>query len=112
VLKPGAIAVTSIDDAFLKKVMHVVERAAGNEAFSVEILPGRQYEPLAASQKAHGIDGPVTERFYPVYAPASSMELLRKNAGTVSEISVYVVSAVYPTSRRASRSSLAHCPVK
>ena len=37
-LKPGEIAVSSIDDVFLKKVAAVVERRMGDENFSVEEL--------------------------------------------------------------------------
>ncbi len=38
VLKPGEIAVTSLDDAFLQRVIAVVEKNMGNEGFSVEDL--------------------------------------------------------------------------
>ena len=38
VLKPGEIAVTSIDDVFLRKVMSVVEERLSDENFSVEDL--------------------------------------------------------------------------
>ena len=45
VLKPGEVAVTSLDDAFLKRVMDTVEKRMGEESFGVKRSPTRW--PLA-----------------------------------------------------------------
>ena len=91
VLKPGEIAVTSIDDAFLKKVMQVVEERLGNEAFSVEDLAGEA--GMSRSQlhrKLTSLTGQSPSDFIRYMRLHRAMELLRKNAGTVSEIAYTV----------------------
>jgi signal transduction histidine kinase/ligand-binding sensor domain-containing protein/DNA-binding response OmpR family regulator len=90
-LKPGEVAVTSIDDAFLKKVMGIVEERLGNEAFSVEDLAGEA--GMSRSQlhrKMTALTGQSPSDFIRYMRLHRAMELLKKNAGTVSEIAYTV----------------------
>ncbi len=91
VLKPGEIAVTSIDDAFLKRVMGIVETRLGNEAFSVEDLA--REAGMSRSQlhrKLTALTGQSPSDFVRYVRLHRAMEMLKKNAGTVSEVAYAV----------------------
>jgi DNA-binding response OmpR family regulator len=91
VLKPGEIAVTSIDDAFLKKVMGIVEARLGEEGFSVEDLAleaGMSRSQL--HRKMTALTGQSPSEFVRYMRLHRAMALLKKNAGTVSEIAYTV----------------------
>jgi signal transduction histidine kinase/ligand-binding sensor domain-containing protein/DNA-binding response OmpR family regulator len=91
VLKPGEIAVTSIDDRFLQKVMAVVEQKMGNEKFSVEELAGNV--GMSRSQlhrKLSALTGQSPTNFIRYMRLHRAMDSLQKDAGTVSEIAYAV----------------------
>jgi signal transduction histidine kinase/ligand-binding sensor domain-containing protein/DNA-binding response OmpR family regulator len=86
ILKPGEVAVTSLDDAFLQKVMAAVERKLSDETFSVEQLA--EDAGMSRSQlhrKLTALTGQTPTEFIRYVRLHRAMELLRKNAGTVSE---------------------------
>jgi len=91
VLKPGEVAVTSLDDALLKGVMGAVEQGMGDEKFGVEdlsrkiALGRRQLE-----RKLQGLTGLSPAEFIRTMRLQRAHELLVKNAGTVSEIAFQV----------------------
>jgi len=91
VLKPGEIAVTSIDDAFLQKALAVVEKRLGDENFSVEDFA--REAGMSRSQlhrKLTALTNQSPGSFIRYMRLHRAMELLRKNAGTVSEIAYAV----------------------
>ena len=91
VLKPGEIAVTSIDDAFLRKVMGAVEARLSDENFSVEDLA--REVAMSRSQlhrKLTALTNQSPSDFIRYMRLHRAMDLLKKNAGTVSE-TAYVV---------------------
>ena len=86
VLKPGEIAVTSIDDQFLRKVMGVVEARLSDENFSVEDLA--REVAMSRSQlhrKLTALTNQSPSDFIRYMRLHRAMDLLKKNAGTVSE---------------------------
>jgi signal transduction histidine kinase/ligand-binding sensor domain-containing protein/DNA-binding response OmpR family regulator len=91
VLKPGEVAVTSLDDALLKRVMRAVEQGMSNEQYGVEdlsrevALGRRQLE-----RKLQGLTGLSPAEFIRTMRLQRAHELLSKNAGTVSEIAFQV----------------------
>lgn len=91
VLKPGEIAVTSIDDAFLKKVIDIVERKLGEEDFSIEDFA---YEVGMSRSQLHrkltALTGLSPTEFLRYMRLHRAKELLTKNVGTVSEIAYTV----------------------
>jgi signal transduction histidine kinase/ligand-binding sensor domain-containing protein/AraC-like DNA-binding protein len=91
VLKPGEIAVTSIDDTFLRKAMGVVEKGLGDETFSVEDFA--REVGMSRSQlhrKLTALTGQSPSDFIRYMRLHRAMELLRKSAGTVSEVAYAV----------------------
>jgi len=90
-LKPGEIAVTSIDDTFLAKVMSAVEQHISDEHFHSDELAavvGMSGRQLLRKLSALTNQGPA--EFIRYVRLHRAMELLQKGAGTVSEIA-YVV---------------------
>ena len=86
-LKPGEIAVTSIDDVFLRKVAAVVEQRMGDENFSVEELG--QEVGMSRSQlhrKLTALTNQSPSDFIRYMRLHRAMALLQGNAGTVAEI--------------------------
>ena len=91
VLKPGDIAVTSIDDAFLQKAMAVVEQRMGDEEFGVEQL--RNELGMSRTQlhrKLTALTNQSAGDFIRYMRLQRAKDLLQKNAGTVSEIAYQV----------------------
>jgi DNA-binding response OmpR family regulator len=91
VLKPGEIVVTSIDDAFLRKAMGVVEQRLGDESFSVEDLAHEA--GMSRSQlhrKLTALTNQSPSDFIRYMRLHRAMELLTKHAGTVSEVAYSV----------------------
>jgi signal transduction histidine kinase/DNA-binding response OmpR family regulator len=91
VLKPGDIAVTSIDDAFLKKAMSLVERRMGDEEFGVEQL--RDELGMSRTQlhrKLTALTNQSAGDFIRYMRLQRAKDLLTKNGGTVSEIAYQV----------------------
>ena len=90
-LKPGEIAVSSIDDVFLKKVAAVVERRMGDENFSVEELG--QEVAMSRSQlhrKLIALTNQSASDFIRYMRLHRAMDLLKNNAGTVAEVAYRV----------------------
>jgi signal transduction histidine kinase/DNA-binding response OmpR family regulator/ligand-binding sensor domain-containing protein len=90
-LKPGEIAVTSIDDVFLRKVVAVVERRMGDEHLSVEEL-GREVG-MSRSQlhrKLTALTGQSPSDFIRYMRLHRAMALLQGNAGTVAQVAYCV----------------------
>jgi len=91
VLKPGEIAVTSMDNVFLQKLKDAVERHISEEEFSVEELA--QEVSMSRSQifrKLTALTGQAPSDFIRYMRLHRAMDLLKKNAGTVSEIAYAV----------------------
>jgi signal transduction histidine kinase/DNA-binding response OmpR family regulator len=90
-LKPGEIAVSSIDDVFLKKVAEVVERRMGDENFSVDELG--QEVGMSRSQlhrKLTALTNHSPSDFIRHMRLHRAMALLQGNAGTVAEVAYTV----------------------
>jgi signal transduction histidine kinase/ligand-binding sensor domain-containing protein/DNA-binding response OmpR family regulator len=91
VLRPGEIAVTSIDDAFLQKVRIAVEQHIGEEGFGVEEL-AREVN-MSRSQllrKLTALTGLSVRDFIRYIRLHRAWDLLKQNAGTISEIAYTV----------------------
>ena len=90
-LKPGEIAVTSMDDVFLNKVMAAVEQHMGDEDFHIEELGavvGMSRVQLHRKLTALTNQGP--GEFIRYIRLHRALELLQKDAGTISEIAYKV----------------------
>jgi transcriptional regulator GlxA family with amidase domain len=86
-LKPGEIAVTSLDDDFLKRAMAAVEKGMGNEDFAVENLAHAVFlSRMQLYRKIHALTNLTPTDFIKRIRLQRARELLLKNAGTVSEI--------------------------
>jgi YesN/AraC family two-component response regulator len=90
-LKPGEITVTSMDNAFLKKVMAVVEQHMGDETFAVEDL-GREIgmSRMQLHRKLTALTNLSAGEFVRYMRLQRAMDLLRSNTATVSEIAYRV----------------------
>jgi len=90
-LKPGEVAVTSMDDAFLNKVMASVEQHMSDELFHIE---GLRVEVGMSRVQLHRKLTALTNlspgEFIRYIRLHRAMELLQKDAGTVSEIAYTV----------------------
>ena len=91
VLKPGEVAVTSLDDAFLKRVMDTVEKRMGDESFGVEefaheVALSRRH----LDRKLAGLTNLSAAEFVRHMRLQRARELLEKNAATVAEIAFQV----------------------
>jgi signal transduction histidine kinase/DNA-binding response OmpR family regulator/ligand-binding sensor domain-containing protein len=90
-LKPGEIAVSSIDDLFLKKVAAIVEHRMGDENLSVEELG--QEVGMSRSQlhrKLTALTNQSPSDFIRYMRLHRAMALLEGNAGTVAEVAYTV----------------------
>src|SRR6185503_10941702 len=91
VLKPGDIALSSIDETFLKKVMKVVEDNMADEQFSIEKL-GREVG-MSRSQihrKLHALTNQSATQFIRSFRLKRAMDMIKQNAGSMSEIGYWV----------------------
>ncbi len=87
VLKPGEVAVTSLDDSLLKKVMSAVEKNIADEDFGVEKLS--QEACLSRAQlnrKLHALTNLSPAEFIRYVRLQRARELLEKNVGTVADV--------------------------
>jgi signal transduction histidine kinase/ligand-binding sensor domain-containing protein/CheY-like chemotaxis protein/AraC-like DNA-binding protein len=90
-LRPGEVAVSSLDDVFLKKVIGTVERNIGDENFGVEDLAreaclGR----VQLYRKLRALTSLSPAEFIRYIRLHRAMDLLKKNAGTVAEVAYSV----------------------
>ena len=91
VLKPGDIALSSIDETFLKKVMQVVEENMVDEQFTIDQL-GRKVG-MSRSQihrKLHALTNQSATQFIRSFRLKRAMDMIRQNAGNISEIGYWV----------------------
>jgi AraC-like DNA-binding protein len=90
-LRPGEVAVSSMDDAFLQKVMAVVEQHIADESFSVEQL-GLEVAMSRAQlhRKLTALTNLSASEFIRYLRLHRAMDLLTSNSGTVSEIAYSV----------------------
>ncbi len=91
VLKPGEIAVTSMDDQFLQKVMAIVEKKIGDEKFRVEEFA--EEVSMSRSQlhrKLTALTNQSPSDFIRYMRLHRAKQLLEQNAGNVSEIAFQV----------------------
>ncbi len=91
VLKPGEVAVTSIDDALLKKVMSAIEKNIGDENFSVEELAREAcLSQRHLARKLQALTNLRPSEFIQYVRLQRARELLEKNAGSVADIAYKV----------------------
>jgi signal transduction histidine kinase/DNA-binding response OmpR family regulator/ligand-binding sensor domain-containing protein len=91
VLKPGEVAVTSVDDALLKKVMEIVERNMENEEFAVDDLAREAcLSRTHLNRKLRGLTNLSPAEFIRYIRLQRARELLEKNVGPVAEIAFRV----------------------
>ena len=91
VLKPGDVALSSIDETFIKKVMKVVEDNMADEQFSIERL-GREVG-MSRSQihrKLHALTNQSATQFVRSFRLKRAMDMIKQNAGSISEIGYWV----------------------
>ena len=96
-LKPGEVAVLSLDDAFLRKAVASIERSIADENFGVD----RFCEEMAMSRmqlhrKLRALTDQSTSEFIRYIRLMRAHELLVKNAGSISEIA-YQTGFASPT---------------
>jgi signal transduction histidine kinase/DNA-binding response OmpR family regulator/ligand-binding sensor domain-containing protein len=86
-LKPGEVAITSLDDAFLKRVMTAVEANMRKEDFEVEDLAQAVFlSRVQLYRKLRALTNLTPADFIRRMRLQRAKELLEKNAGTVAEI--------------------------
>ncbi len=91
VLKPGEVAVTSLDDTFLKRVMDTVEKRMGDESFGVEEIAHEvALSRRHLDRKLAGLTNLSAAEFVRHMRLQRARELLEKNAATVAEIAFQV----------------------
>ena len=91
VLKPGEIAITSIDDAFLQKAMSLVEEHMGDERFGAEQLADEiGLSRMQLHRKLTALTNQSAGDFIRTLRLHRAMSLLQENAGTVSEVAYNV----------------------
>ncbi len=90
-LKPGEVAVTSLDDALLKKIMDVVEKNLGDEKFGVDELASEAcLSRRHLGRKLHALTNLTPAEFVQYMRLQRARELLEKNAGSVTDIAFQV----------------------
>ena len=90
-LKPNQLTVTNPDDAFLKRALDILEEHFGNEEFGVERLQreiGMSRTQLHRKLKA--LTNQSTSEFIRTFRLQRAADLLRQNAGNVTEIAYKV----------------------
>jgi len=91
VLKPGDVAVTSLDDDLLKRAMAVVEKNIGNEEFSVEDLAREAcLSKTHLNRKIHALTNLSPAEFIRYVRLQRAHELLEKDAGNVADVAYQV----------------------
>ena len=87
VLKPADIAITSADEKFLRKVMETVEKFMSDTEFETETLAQEVgMSRMQLHRKLQALTGHSTREFVRTLRLQRAAELLKKKAGTVSEI--------------------------
>ena len=89
--KPGEIAVTSMDDAFLSRIQGIVEKRMADEEFSVGGLAAEAgMSRVQLHRKLTALTNQSASDFIRYMRLHRAMDLLKNHAGTVSEIAYRV----------------------
>ncbi len=90
-LKPGEVAVTSVDQAFLKKVMDAIEKKIGDEQFGVsELADAIGLSSKQLQRKLKGLANTSANDFIRSFRLHRAKELLQKDSSTIAEIAYSV----------------------
>jgi DNA-binding response OmpR family regulator len=90
-LKPGEIAVTSLDNGFLRRAKEVVESKMAEETFTVEEFASLMcLSRVQLHRKITALTNLAASDFIRYLRLQRGMDLLKNNAGTVSEIAYQV----------------------
>jgi DNA-binding response OmpR family regulator len=90
-LKPGEIAVTSLDDAFLQKAKAIVERKMEDEKFSVEELASEvAMSRMQLHRKLTALTNQPASEFIRYLRLHRAKQMLEQNGGNVSEVAYSV----------------------
>lgn len=91
ILKPGEIAVTSMDDVFLKRAMAVVEQHIGEEGFTVEQFSREMnMSRVQLHRKLTALTNQSARDFVRYLRLHRGMDLLRQDVATVAEVAYSV----------------------
>jgi len=91
VLKPGEVAVTSLDDALLKRIMKAVEKNISKEDYSVDELAHEVFlSQRHLERKLLALTNLTPAEFMRHMRLQRAYELLEKKAGSVAEIAFQV----------------------
>ncbi len=91
VLKPGEVAVTSLDDALLKKSMEIIEKNIGDENFGVDDLAREACLSRShLNRKLHALTNLAPAEFIRYVRLQRAHELLEKNVGMIAEVAYQV----------------------
>lgn len=91
ILKPSEVTVNSIDEKFLMKVMKVVEENLDDEHFNMDKLgKGVGMSRSQIHRKLHALTNQSATQFIRSYRLDRAMDLIKKNAGSISEIAYMV----------------------
>jgi DNA-binding response OmpR family regulator len=86
-LQPKDIAITSMDEQFLKKAMEVIEQNLSDPEFSTEVFAkGVAMSRMQLNRKLRALTDQSTHEFIRTYRLKRAAQLLQHRAGTVSEI--------------------------
>ncbi len=91
IIKPSEVAATSVDQAFLQRVIAAIETHISDEHFGVEELAKKvNMSSSQINRKLHGlIDQPASQLIRSMRLQRAA-DLLKQNAGTVTEIAYQV----------------------
>ncbi len=91
VLQPTEIAVSSVDQEFIKELKEAIEKNMSEEDFGVDKLAKALYMSRATvNRKIRAITGESTNRFIQSYRLKRAAQLLKENFGNVIEVSFEV----------------------
>jgi signal transduction histidine kinase/DNA-binding response OmpR family regulator/ligand-binding sensor domain-containing protein len=91
VLQPTEIAVSSVDQEFMKELKEVIEKNLSDEEFGVDELAGALYMGRATlNRKIRALTGESTNQFIQSYRLKRAAQLLKANFGNVTEVSFEV----------------------
>jgi len=91
ILKPGEVATTPVDQAFLEKVLAIAEKNLGDEKFSIEAFAyqvGMSRSQL--HRKLHALTNQSASLFLRSVRLQRAAQMLKQHAGTVAEITYRV----------------------
>lgn len=91
IIKPSEVSVVSADQAFLEKVIRTIESNFGDEQFSVEVLAENvNMSVTQLNRKLNALIDQPPGQLIRSFRLQRAADLLKQNAGTVSEISFKV----------------------